>query len=102
MCIAGLDAQLLLVVVLLEVALEATRQLQLIDAIVCGIRDNCCARQLLQRERLAAMQRHGQTRLKEHHARRILVMLQQSGNRQSSKHARIMTIKAVGVKKVKS
>lgn len=38
MCIAGLDAQLLLVVILLEIAFQATRQLQLIDAIIRGIR----------------------------------------------------------------
>lgn len=59
MSIAWLDAQLLLVVVFLEIALQASWQLQLIDAIVCGIRDDCGTRQLLQRERLTAMQRHG-------------------------------------------
>lgn len=47
-CIAGLDAQLLLVVVLLEIAFQATRQLQLIDAIIRGIRYDGSTGQLLQ------------------------------------------------------
>lgn len=79
--VAGLDAQLLLVVVLLEIALETPGQLQLVDAVVGGIRDDGGTRQLLQRERLAAVQRHGQAGLKEHDARRVLVVLQQAGHR---------------------
>lgn len=93
-CIAGLDAQLLFVVILLQIALQATRKLQLIDAIIGGIRDNGGTRQLLQRECLAAMQRHGQAGLKEHYARWIFIVLQQSSHCQRCEDARIVAIKA--------
>lgn len=91
----GLDAQLLLVVVLLEVALQPPRQLQLIDAVVAGIGDNSGARQLLQREGLAPVEGNGEAGLEEHDAGGVLVVLQQTRHRWSREHGRIVAVEAV-------
>jgi len=93
--IDGLDAQLLLVVVLLEVALQPAGQLQLVDPIVAGVGDDGGPGQLLQGEGLSPVEGHRQAGLEEHHAGGVLVVLQQSGHRWRREHTRIMAVEAV-------
>jgi len=91
----GLDAQLLLVVILLKVALQPTGQLHLVDPVVAGVGHNGRPGELLQGEGLPSVQGYRQAGLEEHHAGGVLVVLQKSCHRGRREHTRIVAVEAV-------
>lgn len=80
--------------VLLQVALHHLRQLQIPNTVVRRLTDDRRPAQLLQRKHKVPVQRLRQHRLKEHDARRILVVLQQSGHCVGRVHAWVVTVEA--------
>lgn len=86
------NAHLLLVVILLQIRLHHVRQLQVADIVVRRVTDDRRAAQLLQRKAKVPVQRLRQHWLKEHDARGILVVLQQSRHCRRCVDARIVTV----------
>lgn len=80
------------VVVFLQVGAQTRRQREALHTVVCRVRDDGRPRQLLETEGLLTWQGRRQHRLEEHYTRRILIMLDQSGDSVGAEHGRVVAV----------